>query len=143
MGPLDLKQILEVKKGDDETISTKRWNYLTAGNREIIIHREIIFKKKKEKKKKLYGSFVWMGFSCLETTEPIRRGNSLFTTKSPGVLGTYLIDPWSYNNNCIKMFLSFKLKFSEYFYIKWTAKYMRNFYKIQCLFSLSRPMIKN
>ena len=58
MGPLDLKQILEVKKGDDETISTKRWNYLTAGNREIIIHREIIFKKKKKKEKKT----LWLLF---------------------------------------------------------------------------------
>ena len=132
MGPLDLKQILEVKKGDDETISTKRWNYLTAGNREIIIHREIIFKKKKKKKKKLYGSFEWMGFSCLETTEPIRRGNSLFTTKSPGVLGTYLIDPWSYNNNCIKMFLSFKLNFQNIF----TSNELLNIWEIFIRFSV-------
>ena len=33
-----------------------------------------------------------MGFKCLKTTEPLRGDSLLFTTQSPGVLGTYLID---------------------------------------------------
>ena len=43
-------------------------------------------------KKKLYGPFLWMGFNCLKDTEPLWRKSLLFTTKSPGVLATHLID---------------------------------------------------
>ena len=42
--------------------------------------------------KKLFGPFLWMGFNCLKTTEPLRGDSLLFNTQSPGVLGTYLID---------------------------------------------------
>ena len=42
--------------------------------------------------KKLFGPFLWMGFNCLKTTEPMRGDSLLFNTLSPGVLGTYLID---------------------------------------------------
>ena len=36
-----------------------------------------------------------MEFNCLKTTEPIQQNNLIFTTKTPGVLGTHLIDFWS------------------------------------------------
>ena len=41
---------------------------------------------------KLYGSFLRMGFNCLKATEPRRGDRLLFTTQSPGVPGTHLID---------------------------------------------------
>ena len=47
---------------------------------------------------KLYDSFLWMDFNCLKATEPLQ-GDSLkfkvlvfFTTQSPGVPGTHLIN---------------------------------------------------
>ena len=42
--------------------------------------------------KKLYGLFLWMGFSCLKATEPLRGGSLLFTTKFLESPGTHLID---------------------------------------------------
>ena len=33
-----------------------------------------------------------MGFNCLNATEPLQVDSLLFTTKSPGVPGTYFID---------------------------------------------------
>ena len=33
-----------------------------------------------------------MGFNCLKATEPLRTDSLLFTTQSPGVPGTYLIN---------------------------------------------------
>ena len=42
---------------------------------------------------KLYGPFLSMGFNCLKITEPLRRDSLVFTTYSPGVSGTHLIDP--------------------------------------------------
>ena len=42
---------------------------------------------------KLYGPLLWMEFSCLKATELLRGNSLLFTTQSPGVLGTDLIDP--------------------------------------------------
>ena len=33
-----------------------------------------------------------MGFNCLRATEPLRRVGLLFTTKSPEIPGTHLID---------------------------------------------------
>ena len=47
---------------------------------------------KKKKKKKLYDSFLWMEFNCLKSTEPLRGGSLLFTTKFPEIPGTHLID---------------------------------------------------
>ena len=41
---------------------------------------------------KLYGPFLWMTFNCLKATGPLRGDSLLFTTKSPGVPGTHLID---------------------------------------------------
>ena len=35
---------------------------------------------------------LWMGFKCLKATEPLRRDSLLFTTQSPGVPGTRLIN---------------------------------------------------
>ena len=46
-----------------------------------------------------------MGFNCFKATEPLRGGSLLFTTQSPGVTGTNVIDlgrmtgcslPWSH-----------------------------------------------
>ena len=42
--------------------------------------------------KKLYGLFLWMGFSCLKATEPLRGGSLLFSTKFLESPGTHLID---------------------------------------------------
>ena len=39
-----------------------------------------------------YGPFLWMGFNSLKATEPLRQDSLLFTTQSPGVPGTHLID---------------------------------------------------
>ena len=39
----------------------------------------------------LYGSYLWMGFNCLKANEPLR-GTLLFTTKSPVLPGTHLIN---------------------------------------------------
>ena len=33
-----------------------------------------------------------MGFNCLKATEPLQEDNLLFTTQSPGILGTHLIN---------------------------------------------------
>ena len=43
-------------------------------------------------KKKRFGPFLWMGFNCLKTTEPLRGGSVLCTTKFPKLPGTHLID---------------------------------------------------
>ena len=40
---------------------------------------------------KLYGPFLWMGFNCLNITEPLRQNSLLFITESPVVPGTHLI----------------------------------------------------
>ena len=54
---------------------------------------------------KLYGFFLWVGFNCLKATKPLRGDSLLFTSQSPGVPGTHLIDfrrmegcglPWSH-----------------------------------------------
>ena len=42
---------------------------------------------------KLYGLLLRMGFNCLTVTEPLRGDKLLFTTQSPGVPGTHLINP--------------------------------------------------
>ena len=41
---------------------------------------------------KLDGPFLWMGFICLEATEPLRGDSLLFTTKFPQSACTHLID---------------------------------------------------
>ena len=41
---------------------------------------------------KLYGSFLWIGFSDLKATEPVRGYSLLFTAQSLGVPGTYLLN---------------------------------------------------
>ena len=46
------------------------------------------FMNLKDTLKKRYG--LWMGFNCFEATEPLRRDNLLFTSKSLGVNGTRL-----------------------------------------------------
>ena len=43
-------------------------------------------------KKTLYGPFLWLGFNCFKTTEPLQGGSLLFTTKFPEIPGTHLID---------------------------------------------------
>ena len=40
----------------------------------------------------LYGSFLWMGFNCFTATEPLQGDSLPFTTKSPEIPGTHLID---------------------------------------------------
>ena len=41
-------------------------------------------------KKKLYGPFLWMGFSCLKARAS-QGGSLLFTTKFPEIPGTHFI----------------------------------------------------
>ena len=41
---------------------------------------------------KLYGPFLWMGFNCLEATDPLQGGSLPFSTQSPEVPGTHLIN---------------------------------------------------
>ena len=36
--------------------------------------------------------FLWMGFNCLKTTEPLQGDNLLFTIHFPGIPGTHLTD---------------------------------------------------
>ena len=36
--------------------------------------------------------FLWMGFNCLKATQPLQEDTLLFTTQSPGVPGTHLIE---------------------------------------------------
>ena len=55
------------------------------------LHDLTFFKKKK--KKKLYGPFLWMGFSCLKASESLQGDSLLFTTRSPSVPSTNLMDP--------------------------------------------------
>ena len=43
-------------------------------------------------KRKLCGPSLWMRFKCLKVTEPLQGDSLFFTSKSPGVPGTYLID---------------------------------------------------
>ena len=43
------------------------------------------------KKKNFFTLFLWMGFNFLKATEPLRGDSLLFTSKSLGVSGTYLI----------------------------------------------------
>ena len=45
-----------------------------------------------KKKKNFYGLFLWMGFSCLKATEPVRGCSLLFTTKFPDISDTDLIN---------------------------------------------------
>ena len=40
---------------------------------------------------KLYGPFLWIGFTCLKAAEPIRGDSLLLTTKFSIVRGTHLI----------------------------------------------------
>ena len=44
------------------------------------------------KQKKRYGPFLWMGFNWLKATEPLQGDSLLFTTKSPEIPGTHLIN---------------------------------------------------
>ena len=41
---------------------------------------------------KLYGPILWMGPNCFKDTEPLRGDSLLFTTQSPGVSDTHLIN---------------------------------------------------
>ena len=43
-------------------------------------------------KKALYDPFLWMVFHYLTATEPLQGVGLFFTTTSPGIPGTYLID---------------------------------------------------
>ena len=43
-------------------------------------------------RKRIYGPFLWIGFSCVKTAEPLQGDSLLFTTQSWRVLGTHLID---------------------------------------------------
>ena len=42
--------------------------------------------------KKNYGPFLWMGLSCLKTTESLRGDSLFFTNYSLGDSGTHLLD---------------------------------------------------
>ena len=42
--------------------------------------------------KKNCDSFLWMWFNCLKVTKPLRGDGLLFTTRSPGLPGTNLVD---------------------------------------------------
>ena len=42
---------------------------------------------------KLYGPFLWIRFNFLKATEPLQGNGLLFTTQSPEVSGTHLIEP--------------------------------------------------
>ena len=53
---------------------------LPVKNKEIILYE------------KLNGPILWIGFNCLEATELLKGDSLLFTTQSPGVTGTNLID---------------------------------------------------
>ena len=46
-------------------------------------------------KKILYGPYLWMGFNCLKTTEPLRGVSLLFTSISPEVPGTHFTNLWT------------------------------------------------
>ena len=37
-------------------------------------------------------AFLWIGFNCINATEPLRSGSLHFTTQSTGNPGTHLID---------------------------------------------------
>ena len=39
-----------------------------------------------------YDPFLWMGFNCVNATEPLRGDSLRFTTKSPGEPGTHFDD---------------------------------------------------
>ena len=41
---------------------------------------------------KLYDPFLWMGLNCLKTTQSLQGDSLLFSTQSPRVLSTYLIN---------------------------------------------------
>ena len=41
---------------------------------------------------KLYGFFLWIGFNYLKAAEPLPRDSLFFTTQSPEVSGTHLIN---------------------------------------------------
>ena len=43
-------------------------------------------------KKRLYNPFLWMGFNCLKTVDPILGDSVLLNTKFPEVSGTNSID---------------------------------------------------
>ena len=45
-----------------------------------------------KKLKNFLGSFEWMRFNCFKATVPLRGDCLLFSTKSPGVSGSYWID---------------------------------------------------
>ena len=44
-----------------------------------------------QKKQNFFTLFLWMGFNFLKASEPLRGDSLLFTSKSVGVSGTYLI----------------------------------------------------
>ena len=54
-------------------------------------HSSLMLKKKKKKLKKLYGSILWMEFTCLKDTKPLRGDSSLFAFRFSGVPGTHFI----------------------------------------------------
>ena len=41
---------------------------------------------------KLYGPYLWMGLNCLKATQPLQGDSLLFSTQSPRVPGTNLIN---------------------------------------------------
>ena len=51
----------------------------------LALGTKYFLKKILKKTSKFYCSFLWVGFTCLEATEPLRRDNFLFNKKSPGV----------------------------------------------------------
>ena len=43
-------------------------------------------------KQELYGSFLWIKFNCLKATDPLGEDSLLFTTRSPELPGTHLVN---------------------------------------------------
>ena len=56
--------------------------------KEVITQYEIVFKKNVN----INASFSWMGFNCLKVTDPLGGDSLLFTTKSPEIHCTHLIN---------------------------------------------------
>ena len=68
----------------------------TKSAKEQNSYEELIQKKRCNGKdcslKKLYGTFLWIWFNCLQAAGPLVGNSLLFTTKSAGVPGAHLIN---------------------------------------------------
>ena len=67
------------------------WIILIFLSSDMIVSVSHVYFKLFTFKKKLYNPFLWMGFNCLKIKKPLQRDSLLFTTQSPGLLGTHLV----------------------------------------------------